>query len=279
MQNGWKSMLLGGLAFVFALGGYAYLSGQVSDLTERLAQSEDKLRQVEKNAAKAATAAPAAPAVPQDMASAMELDALRNELTDLKKALAGLQAAPAGATGGEVGGTAVAAADFSQDKLAAIKKVVEDTLEERNKAERNRWAGMTEDFIKNRRQQVVDDLEKRLQLTAFQKEQITTVLDEQTKDVMGLMGSMFSGDRTGREEARKKLGELETGTDTKVKQLLTVTQQTEYDTWKQETGGFRGQMGGMGGMGGARIRMGGGGNTGGTGGTGGAKEIDSSGIK
>lgn len=270
-KSTWKSTLLGVLTLMFVVAGFAYLHSGLSEIADRLAQSEEKLRQVEKAQAKLPAPATAAQADRKDVASTMELDALRAELTEMKKLLA--LRAPTGdkaklETAGAEGDT-VKAGDIPADKIAAIKKVVEDTLDERDKKQRSQWTGMTDEWLKSRRKQVLDDLETRLKLTGYQKEQIGTILEEQTKAATELMAGLFGGGMGGgggnREDSRKKIGELETTTETKVKQLLTAQQSTEYDTWKQETGGLRA---GFGGGGGARIMRGFGGGGGGQGGGG-----------
>lgn len=270
-KTAWKSYLLGVLALVFASVGFAYLYFDLNEVSDRLALSEEKLRQVEKTAAKLPAPVTAPAADRKDLASAMDLDVLRAELTELKKMVASLAAAkPALATAVGAEGDAVKGGgtpEVSAEKLAAIKKVVEDTLDERDKKQRSGWAGMADDWLKTRRKQSLDELETRLKLSAFQKEQISAVLEEQGKVASEFMTTMFSGGGGGggnREESRKKIAELTTGTDTKVKQLLTAQQSVEFDTWKQETGGFGG-MGGMGGGGrGMRGPGGGGQGSGGT---------------
>ncbi len=265
-KSAWKSTLVGGLAFTLAVAAIAHLHSNLRDTQERLAQAEEKLHQVEKLATKAApekpvTAAPAGPNLAVE-----ELDALRADVTQLKQQWAALASSTGKSGKGEVvdapaaGAAGDAAAAFGPERVAAIKKVVEDTLKEREDNRRSSMAGMGEEWMRQRRSQSLNELEERLKLSAFQKEQIGTVLEEQSKVVSEMLATMWTGGGGGnREESRKKWQELDATTDTKVKQLLTAQQSSEYDTWKQETGGWGGGMRG----GGGGVMIGGGRRSGG----------------
>ncbi len=266
MQNmGLKTYLLGGVTAAVVLGGFVYLHANLVDTMDRLEQAEARLQQVDKASRPVSTAPiPAAALDSAAFASAQDLDQLRTELVDLRKRLA---AAPAPAEAkADVASVDKAAGagtgNFSPEGVAAIKKLLEDTLEEREKGRRSQWSGMTEEFMKTRRKQSLDELEERLKLTAYQREQINTVAEEQGKIAAEVMASLWSGGSGipggGREDSRKKFTELETTTDTRVKQFLTAQQSVEYDKWKEDTGGWGGRMGRGGG---AAIRVGGGGRT------------------
>lgn len=250
-KSSWKSFLLGGLAFAMAIAGFAYLNSSLSEISDRLARCEDKLGQVDRTASKSAAkpAVVAAPAKTDASDALAEMDALRADVTQLKQRIAavstGTSAAPKNAAVVEETGPVAAgdtAAAFSPERTAAIKKVVEDTLTERDEARRKERAAQEEEQTRERRKRTLDELEQRLKLSAYQREQINTFLDERNKALEDLRGNMRgdSAPTGNRDDMRKKWQEAEQASEAKLKQLLTADQATEYEAWKKETGGFGG---------------------------------------
>lgn len=254
----WKSTLVLGLLFVGLLGALAYEHARVQELQDWSARCDERLRIAEKAAARTAeTPAPTVAAAPLT-ADIEELDRLRADVTEVRKQLAAVVGRAGSVTSGDSATVAVTGGatpePFTPEGSAAIRKLIDDTLREREEARRADRVAEGQERAQERRKRTLDDMEKRLQLSAFQREQIDLALQEQAKAMMDLFAAAEAGDgaREGasREERRKKWQDLETATETKVKTVLTPAQVTEYDAWKQETGGLGGGGRGFGGRGG-----------------------------
>ncbi len=231
---------------LFLCGAFAWLNSRVQDCLNGLAEVQVGLRAMEKTApapASSPTASRSGPAPIQELdldptafARPEDIAALRRDFSDLKRMLqdrgvGSPSGVPEPVTADAVSGT-------REDEVRAL---VQQVLDERDQTRFQKVTEHASTFRTERRNKLMNDLERRLKLTAFQKDAIAK-LDE-TRD----QGADFLASAPGEqiplpspEELAKRFGERESDFDGKVKNYLTPQQSTDYDAWKKETGGFGG---------------------------------------
>lgn len=216
--------ILGGLCLLFLIGGFAWQQAQLQACLDRLDAAEGRVP------------SPSPAAQPAPATATQEIAALRRELRELRDLL---QARPAATASRPALAASVVVAD--DEERARLKQVVAEVLEAREAEARSRNEKLVQQFAANgpnffvdHQKTILDQLEQRIKLSAFQKEQIGKLLEERRSTVP------LASPPPDPEAMMKKMAEADEAFDKDVKGFLTSSQATDYDAWKQETGGFHG---------------------------------------